>query len=67
MLEEEGCCARESLLEESLVDYGNRHRDAGLVAVDGSSMAVSSQIIGQQRYPFDDREIARAACHSIER
>ena len=25
------------------------------------------QIIGQQRYPFDDREIARAACHSIKR
>ncbi|MCY4514685.1 MAG: UDP-N-acetylmuramyl-tripeptide synthetase, partial [Candidatus Tectomicrobia bacterium] len=25
------------------------------------------QIIGQQRYPFDDREIARAACHSEKR
>ena len=25
------------------------------------------QIIGQQRYPFDDREIARAACHSVKR
>ena len=24
------------------------------------------QIIGQHRYPFDDREIARAACHSIK-
>ena len=25
------------------------------------------QIIGQQRYPFDDREIARAACHNVKR
>ena len=25
------------------------------------------QIIGQQRYPFDDREIARAACHGVKR
>ena len=25
------------------------------------------QIIGQQRYPFDDREIARAACHGKQR
>ena len=25
------------------------------------------QIIGRQRYPFDDREVARAACHGIKR
>lgn len=25
------------------------------------------QIIGQQRYPFDDREVARTACHRIKR
>ena len=37
-------------------------RDTVLIAGKGHE---DYQIIGQQRYPFDDREIARAACRSI--
>ena len=41
-----------------------RPQDTVLIAGKGHE---DYQIIGQQRYPFDDREIARAACHSIKR